>query len=161
MKSTLHGTVDDLYFEKQTIALEQLFQPKQLLEHGSLQLRNTLLQSSINRQLEGIVQGLPSPRERVQQTDRLLHNLQDSFPLNHAVLASLLQLVTQPSISSLSNVKGLKVLLDGAPGVGKTTFCHSACKDWADGKIFADFKLMVYVPLRDDQVANGKQIEDL
>ena len=161
MKSTLHGTVDDLYFEKQTIALEQLFQPKQLLEHGSLQLRNTLLQSSINRQLEGIVQGLPSPRERVQQTDKLLHNLQGSLPLNHAVLASLLQLVTQPSISSVSNVKGLKVLLDGAPGVGKTTFCHSACKDWADGKIFADFKLMVYVPLRDDQVANGKQIEDL
>ena len=58
-------------------------------------------------------------------------------------------------------MKGLKVLLDGAPSVGKTTFCHSACKDWVDGKIFADFKLMVYVPLQDDQVANGKQIEDL
>ena len=161
MKSTLHGTVDDLYFEKQTIALEQLFQPKQLLEHGSLQLRNKLLQGSINRQLESIVQGLPSPRERVQQTDKLLHDLQGSLPLSHAVLASLLQSVTQPSICSSSNVKGLKVLLDGAPGVGKTTFCHSACKAWADGKVFADFKLMVYVPLRDDQVANGKQIEDL
>lgn len=115
LKSTLHGTVDDLYFEKQTIALEQLFQPKQLLEHGSLQLRNKLLQGSINRQFESILQGLPSPRERVQQTDKLLQNLQGSLPLGHAILASLLQSVTQPSVCSSSNVKGLKVLCNQIP----------------------------------------------
>ena len=162
MKSTLHGTIDDLHFDKQTIALEHLFQPKHLVERSSLQLRNQLLRSSMNHQFRSIAQSFPTPMERVKQVRRLLQTCTSQSGTQKAVLANLFQPYAQPSMGgSSSNIKGLKVLLDGAPGVGKTTFCHVACKSWADGKIFVDFKLMVYIPLRDDQVANGKEIEDL
>ena len=179
MKSTLHGTVDDLYFGKQAIAMEHLFQPKQLIERSSIKVRDQLIKSSTKQQFERL-QGHLSCTERVQQTRRLLQDLDTRTLVSNALLQQNLALLqnrhaitalhasifqshshSQPVVVSSSNVKNLKVLLDGAPGVGKTTFCHSACKDWANGKIFADFKLMVYIPLRDDQVANGKEVEDL
>ena len=179
MKSTLHGTVDDLYFGKQTIAMDHLFQPKQFIERSSLKVRDQLVRSSTKQQFARLG-GHLSCTERVQQTRKLLQDLDTQTRVSNALVQQNLALVqnrhaiaalhasifqshlhAQPVMVSSSNVKSLKVLLDGAPGVGKTTFCHSACKDWASGKIFADFKLMVYVPLRDDQVANGKQIEDL
>ena len=163
MKSTLHGTIDDLHFDKQTIALEHLFQPKHLVERSSLQLRNQLLRGSMNHQFRTIQQSFPSAAERAKQVRRLLQLCTSQSDTQKAVLTNQLQPLSyaQPSVGSLSNDKGLKVLLDGAPGVGKTTFCHIACKSWADGKVFTDFKLMVYVPLRDDQVANCKEIDDL
>ena len=37
-KSSLHGTVDDLYFEKESITLEHLFKPDSVLQGGSLHL---------------------------------------------------------------------------------------------------------------------------
>ena len=179
MKSTLHGTVDDLYFGKQTIAMDHLFQPKQFIERSSLKVRDQLVRSSTKQQFARLG-GHLSCTERVQQTRKLLQDLDTQTQVSNALVQQNLALVqnrhaiaalhasifqshlhAQPVMVSSSNVKSLKVLLDGAPGVGKTTFCHIACKDWASGKIFADFKLMVYVPLRDDQVANGKEVADL
>ena len=141
----------------QTIALEHLFQPKHLVERSSLQLRNQLLRSSMNHQFRSIAQSFPTPMERVKQVRRLLQTCTSQSGTQKAVLANLFQSYAQPSMgSSSSNIKGLKVLLDGAPGVGKTTFCHVACKSWADGKIFADFKLMIYIPLREWKLCTPK-----
>ena len=64
-------------------------------------------------------------------------------------------MVQNENMSNLSNEKSLKILLDGAPGVGKTTVCQKACKEWALGKAFTDFKLMVYVSLCDDHVSRA------
>lgn len=79
------------------------------------------------------------------------------IPLNHSLLFG--SLSTPDSL--IKDEKGQRVLLDGAPGVGKTTLCHNACKKWADNKAFTDFKLMVYVPLRESQVANATEIKHL
>ena len=42
------------------------------------------------------------------------------------------------------------VLIDGAPGVGKSTLCKKIAKDWANGTVdeLKKFKLVILVPLR-------------
>ncbi len=42
-----------------------------------------------------------------------------------------------------------KVLIDGAPGVGKTTLTWKISKDWAAGLLFQEFILVVRISLRD------------
>ena len=41
-----------------------------------------------------------------------------------------------------------RVLMDGAPGVGKTTLTIKACADWAEGRLFQQYYLVILVPLR-------------
>ena len=41
-----------------------------------------------------------------------------------------------------------RVLMDGAPGVGKTTLTLHACKDWANDLKFKQYDLVLFMPLR-------------
>ena len=53
------------------------------------------------------------------------------------------------------------ILIDGDAGIGKTTFCIAVCEDWADGKIFQEFKLVLLLPLREQEVASAGSLLDL
>lgn len=57
--------------------------------------------------------------------------------------------------------KGLRVLMDGAPGVGKTTLCRKVSKDWACEAFLSEYKLVVVLHLRDRRIAKAVRIEDL
>ena len=53
------------------------------------------------------------------------------------------------------------ILIEGAPGVGKTTFSGEFCHEWSQGKLLSDHKLLVLLPLRDNRVKSARNVSDL
>ena len=40
-----------------------------------------------------------------------------------------------------------RILIEGGAGVGKTAFCDSLCIEWANGKLFQEYDVLLYLPL--------------
>ena len=53
------------------------------------------------------------------------------------------------------------ILIEGAPGVGKTTFSQQFCYKWSQGQRLSKHKLLVLLPLRDKGVRSAKNVSDL
>ena len=50
------------------------------------------------------------------------------------------------------------VLIEGAPGVGKTTLAWHQCRQWAEGRLLQDYSIVLLLPLRDNNI---RQISSL
>ena len=53
------------------------------------------------------------------------------------------------------------VLLEGAPGCGKSTLSVYICQQWEKGQLFNQFQLVILIRLRDPAVQNAKGLVDL
>ena len=53
------------------------------------------------------------------------------------------------------------VLIEGAPGVGKTTFSLEFCRKWSKGEILQGHSLLLLLPLRDNNLKEAKTLADL
>ena len=62
-----------------------------------------------------------------------------------------------------TNTKGEQslILIEGAPGSGKTTLSVYICQSWGRGELFQEFTVVVLVQLRDPAVQNAQAIADL
>ena len=54
-----------------------------------------------------------------------------------------------------------KVLIEGAPGCGKSTLSLHICHQWMEGKLFQEYRLVILVTLREQAVQDAKRIADL
>ena len=53
------------------------------------------------------------------------------------------------------------VLIEGAPGIGKSTLCWQLCRLWAKGKLQHKWDLMVFVEIRDETMRKAQSVYDL
>ena len=56
--------------------------------------------------------------------------------------------------------KKLKMLIDGAPGVGKTTLSRKISRMWAKGILFEKYWLVLLLHLREGTISNAETIDD-
>ena len=66
--------------------------------------------------------------------------------------------VLQPTDGSLS----LRVVIDGPPGIGKTTLCRKLLNMWCNGTLVGQqYDLVLYCPLRNSKIATATTLADL
>ena len=53
------------------------------------------------------------------------------------------------------------ILVEGAPGVGKSTFAWKLCRKWSKAKLLQQYRLVVLLRLRDKRVREAKSVSDL
>ena len=53
------------------------------------------------------------------------------------------------------------ILLDGAPGCGKSTLSVYICQQWEKGQLFNQFQLIILIRLRDPAIKNARSLADL
>ena len=53
------------------------------------------------------------------------------------------------------------ILVEGAPGVGKSTFAWEYCRRWERGEIAQQYQLVLLIRLRDDRNSKAKTLKDL
>ena len=61
------------------------------------------------------------------------------------------------------NIEGERkvILIDGAPGSGKSTLTVQICQQWGRGELFDEFIVVILVQLRDARVQSARLITDL
>ena len=53
------------------------------------------------------------------------------------------------------------VLIEGAPGVGKTTLAWHLCRKWEEGELLQHWPVVVMIQLRDERIRKAKTLQDL
>ena len=53
------------------------------------------------------------------------------------------------------------ILIEGAPGIGKSTLCWQLCQLWTEGKLRHNWDLMVLVEIRDETTRKARTVYDL
>ena len=53
------------------------------------------------------------------------------------------------------------ILVEGAPGVGKSTFAWELCRRWERGEIAQQYRLVLLLRLRDERISKAQNLRDL
>ena len=64
-------------------------------------------------------------------------------------------------IFTLDKKRHKVILIEGAPGSGKSTLFWHICQKWSTGELFSQFQLVLLVKLRDCEVQKAKSFEDI
>ena len=64
-------------------------------------------------------------------------------------------------IFKVDDAKRKVILIEGPPGSGKSTLAWHVCQTWESGKLFQNFRTVIYVQLRDPMIQSAKSVEDL
>ena len=139
---------DHLKYKYKSLSLSS---PEELLECSSSEYVNLFLTKFDNktkRNEEHIVQGYLYSMLKNQQ--RSPHDAGE---------------VTRPlTLVDVLNVKEEEnkvILIEGGPGMGKSTLTIKVCKSWADGELLKEYDAVILLPLRDPEIQAAINIGDL
>ena len=64
-------------------------------------------------------------------------------------------------IFKMDKAKRKVILIEGSPGSGKSTLAWYICQQRQSGKLFQDFRAVVFIQLRDPAVQSARSVEDI
>ena len=103
-------------------------------------------------------------RQQKNQDDESFHKRKmDAFEGNITEIQNQATSVKMNEIGSLNGGKMAAhfVLIEGRPGIGKSTLCWQLCQLWSKGEMLYEWDLMVIIQLRDESTRKAKEFEDL
>ena len=65
------------------------------------------------------------------------------------------------SLFSLDEEEHKVILIEGAPGAGKSTLSWHICQKWESGELFQGFKVVVFVQLQDPNIQSATSLVDI
>ena len=131
-----------------------------------------LKQEYLRYELQAIVKWPPLPNERFIN----LAMIKEPRTIRRGVDAEFISKLTQGNVDGvmkkripirLEELLGIKpaqgsiVLVEGAPGSGKTTLCWHICRKWGEGELFQQFSHILLVQLRDPYVQRAKSFAEI
>ena len=131
-RRTLHGGVDQILASKTPINIEDLLVPEH--RYGDASSSGRVSRSAIN----------PSPFSRVQ---RFLRSLRPKMAK------------ARESEHELKPVRF--ILVEGPPGIGKSTFAWEVCRRWDEIESLRNYHTVVLLKLREKWVLNATKLSDL
>ena len=72
-----------------------------------------------------------------------------------------LEYITLSEALDVERVKKKIVLIEGGPGMGKTSLAINICKCWAKGELLQSYIAVILLTLRDPEIQKAKTIGDL
>ena len=137
-RQTLHGGVDEILQRKIPINIEDLLTPEDRDERYQMRV-------------EGGEWLIPEGRERAISAEFL----SDSDSEYREVP------VTQKAVSQTAERPVRFILVEGPPGIGKSTFAWEVCKRWDEIESLRDYHTVVLLKLREKWVLNATSLSDL
>jgi len=66
-----------------------------------------------------------------------------------------------PAMLDVKDANKKVILVEGGPGMGKSTLATKICKCWAEGSLLENYDAVILLPLRDPEIQKANSIEDL
>ena len=122
--------------------------PEELLECKSSRYVN-LLFTKFDKKLK---------RKREELVSGQLNNIMmKNIPLSSSDTRSL----TIADVLDVKEEENKVILIEGGPGMGKSTLAIKICKCWADGELLEEYDAVTLLPLRDPEIQAANNIGDL
>ena len=102
----------------------------------------------------------------------LVDSLSDSEPTHSSILLQIQgkvdEIQKKKKSLSLDEVGRLTdgssanyILIEGAPGIGKTTFAWELCQQWAKGQLLSQWPVVLLIQMRDKRIRCAKTLKDI
>ena len=59
------------------------------------------------------------------------------------------------------STKRVVILIEGVPGIGKSTLCLHICQEWGSRNLFPEYRMVILVQLRNPEIQKASTIADL
>ena len=128
-----------------------LSSPEELLECSSSEYVSLLLKR-FNKQTQ-------SSEERLISAP-IDHVFSKSFHHNKRTKGEV-ESLTLGDVLDVSGKANKVILIEGGPGMGKSTLAIKMCKSWADGELMQEYDAVILLSLRDPEIQVAKGIKDL
>ena len=165
--------LDDSFFQRESIAYLSVGN-RYWVYHPKLLLFGTQLKERYQQSLVSVSPSelIPSPTKKIfrlamiQRESVQQGQIEDAFVRMSIsgkvddILRAKIPVELKDILSSTFD-GGEIVLVEGAPGSGKSTFTIYVCKKWGRGELFEQFSVVILVQLRDPAVQRAKSIADL